>query len=153
MSGPVLIVTGARCLVDTPAATAWARGVLGDALVEVTGVGHGGAIGPDTWAGELARNLGLRETVYGLDGWVTQDGRRLVRWTNDQRPHPIARNRALVEAARIASLRGTDLSVLGLLAPWSRTHGTERTCAMADAAGLIVRVMPCPAEHAPAVAS
>lgn len=150
MRPAVLLVSGARALCDTPAAGAWAEATL-RAVVDARpwyGVAHGGAAGPDTWAGILAAMARVSEVVYRLDGRVVQDGRELRRWTAAAHPHPLDRNRAMV-AALAALTDILDVYVLGLLAPWSRTAGTAFTLTCARDAGLPTWAETCPGELGP----
>jgi hypothetical protein len=167
----LLVVTGSRVLADTPDAEAWARGVLGEvtaALPPVAVLYAGGAAGPDTWAADLARERGLSVIEYRLDGnrWTLSRLSRAVRpyapwceWEGvrarpGDRRWPLERNRVMIDhAALLARTAAVNLRhavrVLALVAPWSRTHGTQHTVRLARAAGLAVDVRECPAAYGP----
>ena len=124
----VLLVTGARELLCHPGAHAyvcwrvgWLAGELGASLIL-----HGGALGPDTWAGETAERLGLRAVTYLPNGWRLDTHAPPRRWAADGAdPGPLVRNRAMVDAPLSA---GWPLTVLGFLTPWQpATHGTAAT--------------------------
>lgn len=148
---PVLLVTGARGLASQPHARRWADESLRvaiDALPRDAYVVTGDAPGPDTWAREWARVIGLRVVVYELSGHRAvqrRDGTvvRPTRWTTQiptgDRRWPLVRNQAMVEAvARAHRTGGIDARVLALFAPWSATHGTAHTADIAERAGLPV---------------
>ncbi len=57
----------------------------------------------------------------------------------------LARNAAMVaDVARRGNAR-----CVALLAPWSRTRGTQHTMRLAREHGIAVEVLACPAEHGP----
>lgn len=154
----VLLITGARSLADDPAAEAWARGLIAEALAGVDLLIVGDAPGPDRWAMSEGRDLSHGVHVYwtrGKDaGWIlVPDGEGEAsyegRWAPRGSPTgPLARNAAMVaHAARM--LRGAaDVSVLALLdgrkpavvqpGEDRPTRGTEHTVGLARAAGLTV---------------
>lgn len=157
--GDVLLVTGSRALCDTPAAEAWARGVLRGRITSSTrSVVAGDARGPDAWAHDETP-LALWCARWCLDGSVLcrlngnwrEEARWLVRGVVRPTTHEawaqraIARNAAMVEhTARTPGAR-----CLALVAPWSRTRGTQHTARLAREHGITVEVLVCPAEHGP----
>lgn len=159
----VLLVTGARSLADDPAAEAWARGLIAEALVGVDLLIVGDAPGPDAWAWEIAEGSVRERRRYCVRGDHAGDVRvsyraRSVadarwatwRWTPPgSSTHPLARNAAMVEEASLVTrMRHGILSVLALLdgrkpakpKPGEKrpTRGTEHTVGLARAAGLTV---------------
>lgn len=161
MTARVLLVTGSRALTDTPQAEAWACGELAKRITReaVDSVVAGDARGPDEWAHEVAAP-GIWCARWCLDGAVLcslvsnwhEEARWLVRdvvrpstreaWAQ----RALARNKAMVEHA---AMRPEGVRVLALLAPWSRTRGTQHTMRLAREHGLSVEVLVCPEAYAP----
>lgn len=148
----ILLVTGNRALGDRPEAALWARRRLAEAMADdqVTAVVHGGARGPDSWAQDQARAIGLRCIVFDGTGMVIDDlcgerawDVRAERPTQDSRPVQWAawylhRDRVMaLWVARVAARAGGG-RVLCLRAPWSRTNGAGYTADRARALGLDV---------------
>lgn len=152
MTASVLLVCGSRSLARDPAATAWARALLRDALGALAPgdvVLAGGAPGPDRWAQEVVSALArdhrpLRFVEFLADGrrkdWRPA-GRsqaiRHTRWSPDN-PGPLARNCAMIDALLAARAKDCLVSVLALVDPMSPTHGTDHTVAQARACGIAV---------------
>ena len=171
--GSILLVTGSRALTDTPAAREWARAALTDTPAarewarealraqrtpNLSRVVAGDARGPDEWA-HCVWSIGAWLERWCLDGdvrlglaseWWTERC-----WLPADAPRPssreawaaraLARNQAMVEdVARRGNAR-----CLALLAPWSRTRGTQHTLHLAREHGIPVEVLVCPAEHGP----
>lgn len=155
----VLLVTGARSLADDPAAEAWARGLIAEALAGVDLLIVGDAPGPDAWAWKRAGLTYGRTTCHQYltrgsfaGGVVKRDGRTCVdahRWApRGTSTHPLDRNAAMVRD--IAAMRdaGHTVSVLALLdgrkpavvkpGEDRPTRGTEHTARLARDAGLMV---------------
>lgn len=161
MTARVLLVTGSRALADTPQAEAWARAELAKRVTReaVDSVVAGDARGPDEWAHEIAPP-GLWCARWCLDGAVLcrlasdwhEEARWLVRGVARPSSHDawaqraLARNRAMVEHA---ALNPEGVRVLALLAPWSRTRGTQHTMRLAREHGLPVEVLACPESYGP----
>ena len=140
----VLLACGSRQLAYHPGARAYCRGRVGRALdlLAVAGtteaiVLHGGAIGPDQWAGEEAHSRGVRAVAY-LPSGLRLDTRGKARLWSTVAVHPLDRNRALVAACLAAQTGGWAAWVLGLVAPWPGTGGTDHTLRLARKAGLTV---------------
>jgi len=157
----VILVTGSRALADTPSAAEWCQGILADtigALPPGSIVVHGFADGPDTWAWEACARFGVRQRAYYAtgrleDGVPAREGAsreiavsRWIGWTSldaiPLRRRPLERNRAMVSWCAAQP----DARCLALVAPWSRTHGTEHTAGLARKAGIAVDVRECPGE-------
>lgn len=144
--GIVAIVSGARDFVDSPdelwakqECWRWLRRLPKWALVF-----HGGARGPDRWAGAYARHLGLHTVEYRIDGrrivnGAPARGARPI-WTEEPPPPPNApkqawqtwcldRDRIMAEDAGAAcAALGWEGRMLALVPGWPRdTHGTEYT--------------------------
>ena len=161
MTARVLLVTGSRALSDTHAAEVWARGMLRERITReiVDSVVAGDARGPDEWAHEIAAKASLRHDRWCLGGDVVTrygDGHYDGRWLPKGTPIPtthdawaqraLARNRAMVEHA---ALKPESVRVLALLAPWSRTRGTQHTMRLAREHSLPVEVLTCPEAYGP----
>jgi len=97
VTAALLLVSGSRSLdprhapaPGTPASERWARGVLCEAIAALPSgiappscVVHGGARGPDAWAGESAKAHGLTVVEYRLDGKRYVNGQYAdERWTD-----------------------------------------------------------------------
>lgn len=155
----LLLVTGSRALADTSAAHDWARVQLRSAVAAMVPSGlppacvlTGGCEGsPDFWVREPARARGFTVVEYRLDGGRYVNGERNGDWPHrfayrpGSRPWPLVRNKALVAAA-VACSEAWDVRVLALVAPWSKTHGTEYTASLAESRGLRVERLVCPEE-------
>jgi len=156
VSARVLLVTGSRALTDTPQAEEWARTELAKRIGPATldKVIAGDARGPDEWAHEAAP-VGIWRSRWCLDGTVryglgASDWTE-ARWLHGDAPRPsshdawaqraLARNRAMVEHT---ARRPEGVRVLALLAPWSRTRGTQHTMRLAREHSLPVEVLACP---------
>ena len=158
----VLLVTGARSLADDPAAEAWARGLIAEALAGVGLLIVGDAPGPDAWASRIQRNAMRRVWCYRTRGpnarWIDtahcEEWDRLRLWSTGVSAHPLDRNAAMVDAAAAMRDAGVDVRVLALLdgrkprvvqpGEDRPTRGTEHTVGLVRAAGLTVdaRVWP-----------
>lgn len=154
----VLLVCGSRELLYHPGAQRYVRHMIGHALRELAWLGHpdtvvlhGGAKGPDRWAGELAQERGLRAVTYLPSGWRLDSWARPRRWS-PVAVHPLERNRAMVRALTNAERRVFEggppwmTRVLGFVAPWpTETHGTEATLRYARREGHEAREEEVPA--------
>jgi len=146
----ILVVTGSRVLAGAPSADRWALDLLRAAVQHADTVVTGDAGGPDAWAPSAARIAGRRWASYALDGFVRRGHGDPVRWgtpdPEDQRNRATAaawclhRDRVLVADAVRAHAAGRSVRVLALVAPWSKTHGTEYTAGEARRLGLDVEV-------------
>lgn len=151
----LLFVTGARALAERKAAVLWAWEVLRariNVLPRNACILTGGCPrSPDEWAYEIGRTRKLTVVEYKLDGrrYVnSQIEERNSEWRMPDvvppgsRPGepgwPHIRNAALIEGALAALNAGWDVSVLAVLAPWSKTHGAVTTADRAERAGLTV---------------
>jgi hypothetical protein len=158
----LLLVCGSRSLGaehgGTKASTDWAYDILRSQIANPKHrpdvVINGDAHGPDRWSSMTALTLGIECRAYRLDGnvytWDTM-GSQFVhsRWRDADGPavNPLERNRALVAAAARALDEGWDVQVLGLVAPWAKTHGTDHTLAQARHSGLKVARWDCPESY------
>ena len=150
----VLLITGARSLADDPAAEAWARGIIAEALAGVDLLIVGDAPGPDAWAWEISRGVvesrhrywSRREHAGSIEARDADD--QLIAWWTwgSRRTGPLDRNAAMVTDA--APQEGEHVSVLALLdgrkpavvqpGEARPTRGTEHTARLARDAGLTV---------------
>lgn len=131
----ILVVAGSRVLSDRSAAETWAKRAIASACarLEVECVAHGNASGPDTWADDHAAWLGVPRVVFAL----LSSGRPVVMLGPRARPiqraehyaydhrDPLARNAALMRWAADRAAKGHVVEVLGLVAPWATTRGTD----------------------------
>lgn len=144
--GIIAVVSGARDFDQSPD-EAWAKQQCWRWLRRLPRwalVFHGGARGPDRWAGAYARHLSLHVVEYRIDGlrYVNGVKARGVRplWTEAPPPDPKAtrqewkewchlRDRVMVEDADAACRAlGWEARMLALVPGWPRdTHGTEYT--------------------------
>lgn len=134
-----LLVCGARELAYHPGAywyVCWRVGRLLDEHPRPTVLLQGGALGPDQWAGEEARARGVRAVAY-LPSGLRLDTRGAARLWSTTAVHPLDRNRALVSACLAAQAGGWTPWVLGLVASWPGTGGTDHTLRLAHKAGLV----------------
>lgn len=163
MHPETLLISGARALTRSPAASQWARDAIADFLRDRTSealVLFGDASGPDTWASDAAKAAGLPWQRFSRHGEVVdQDGVQAF-WIRELRPSNaaewkrrlLARDRAL--AARLATGLGPRRA-LGLLAPWPnadgrKTHGTAYTIQQCMEQGVdVVTVLTCPVTLGP----
>jgi hypothetical protein len=154
----VLLVTGARELARTHARTAWGVAAVGDAITALRRdalVMTGDATGPDTWARSEAALAALERWVYALDGWIYANGEPRCHWTavtgagRSPRRWPLYRNERMVAEAHGFAGRGDAVTVLALVAPWSRTRGTMHTVGLAHRAGIAATILACPVELGP----
>ena len=154
----VILVTGSRALDLTDAAMEWASEKILATLCEYPErnelVVTGDARGPDVHARGMADN----SLVWSRYGYVSVRGNApiLDRWCSDPLPRPddrdgwkqrlLARARAMV--AWVAAESGVR-RCLALIAPWSRTQGTQYTARHAREAGIAVTELVCPAAFGP----
>lgn len=90
----------------------------------------GDASGPDTYARDVAAELGIPCAVYALDGWIYSNGSKIGLWGDNLptgRSLPLYRNRVMAGhvMAKVNSERPGF--VIGFTNPDARTHGTEHT--------------------------
>lgn len=138
----VLLITGARSLADDPAAEAWARGLIAEALRGVDLLIVGDAPGPDAWAWEIAEDGWLlihdvstrpeamrRIHCYRIRGVyrgqiVLHDGYMhgkhfaldtIGDWNRGPDTHPLRRNAAMVADAARMLRDGDNVRCLALL--------------------------------------
>jgi hypothetical protein len=143
-----LLVCGARELAYHPGAhvyVCWRVGRLLDECPHPTVLLQGGALGPDRWAGTVARNRGVRVVTYLPDG-VRLDTHALARRWAEGDPGPLARNRAMVDGLTTARGLGWGALVVGYVTPWEpATRGTDATLRRAAECGLCVERVTVPA--------
>lgn len=154
----IIIVCGARVLADSADARSWAKGIIATRIVSggASVVAHGGAIGPDSWADELASWLDLPRVVFALRGrravlvvgGRVRDVRHAERYAYDSRD-PLGRNGVLMRWSADRAAEGHEVSVLALHAPWSSTQGTAHAARMAREIGLQVMEFTAPPEMRP----
>jgi len=157
----VLVVSGSRSLVDTPAAEEWARGVLGDivsALPEGSAVVAGDARGPDAWALAIAASVPriIHCVCYALDGSRYVNGEFSNTWArandqraNDRKTWPLVRNTRMCLDAGVRLREGIIIAAAGFVAPWSKTRGTMHTVNRLRAEGIYAETFVCPREFGP----
>lgn len=137
----ILVVTGSRALRENqdrhrPWITALVRSCLdfGDELWQ------GGAVGPDRWAAEAARDACVRTVTFLADGRVIDsEYPRASTWSDrrEARPNPLARNREMIRtSSTIAAARNTTARLLAFTCEGAKTYGTEYTIARAVEYGL-----------------
>lgn len=163
MSGNVWLITGSRSLSPdhracpgTAASEQWAKSCIAEAF-EKAGFGlystviHGGAIGPDSWAAEIAQERGCIVVRYDLDGWAYLHRNRTRRWRAKEGPcvNPLERNEAMIRAMVVslelgASSYGSSSLVFAMNAPWAKTRGTQHTATLAREYWIDVKVETCP---------
>ena len=144
----VLLVTGSRALADTGASEEWARSTLVEAMAFLRDgqdtLVHGGATGPDTWAWEIAQGREHAVEAFYPDGRLRisypagseHDDQHGTWGRLDRTRSPLARNAHMIEVLSLLRERECEVLVAGLVAPWSRTHGTEHTLRLARKAKL-----------------
>lgn len=155
----LLLCTVSRALCDTWDAIAWMQETLQPHLKTIVPdlVINGGAGKGDRDVSRLACASGFFCIEHRTNGWCyapNLDGsyRQLNRWWGPKGSvHPLERNRFMVTQCAQARDAGWNVHILGLIAPWSRTHGTEHTLAQAMHAGFSPIKAISPREYAPAV--
>lgn len=143
----ILVVTGSRKLHEDPGRhRPWITALVRSHLDFGDELWQGGAVGPDRWAAEAARDACVRVVTFLPDGRVfdSNDGLAPSWWSDRrmERPNPLARNREMIRAAAGMSA-AEPLSTARLLAftcEGARTHGTEYTIARAVEYGLPLEV-------------
>jgi hypothetical protein len=162
----LLLVTGSRSLCETHGGTCqsfeWFREELRKRIVlsehPPNLVLNGRADGPDAVSTTLAMAVRPRIAVreFRLCGWIYRSDStgdalsRGQRWRDADGPavSPLERNRVMV--AHCAWARDNmrwQVRVLGLVAPWSRTHGSDHTLGLAKRAELDVTRLECPVAY------
>lgn len=157
----VLLITGARSLADDPAAEAWARGLIAEALAGVGLLLVGDAPGPDAWAAmdSGATSSLVSERVLWIYCACGPNAGAIVKWHRclwsrrqwalpGTSTHPLKRNAAMVADCKRFAAADPTVSVLALLdgrkaavvKPGEKrpTRGTEHTARLARDAGLTV---------------
>jgi hypothetical protein len=154
----LLLCSLSRALHDTEAALDWLWDTLQWRIQEIAPdmLINGGAEQGDRDATKIAHALGIGCYEYRTDGWIYVPDRvgmlcRMSRWWDaGGSVYPLERNRFMVSRCVQARESGWNVRVLGLVAPWSKTHGTEHTLAQARHAGFgeqEVSRVECPAEY------
>ncbi len=144
-----IVIVGSRSVVDRPDAIAWARARIAAVLATMPDarVLTGDASGVDA----LAIRAGRYWTMLGREGGITHGAPVPPDWPGMPHgdfagwwighphgpPRPeghaewkarlLARDRALADYARGVQDGGGRVVAVGLVVPWSRTHGTEYT--------------------------
>lgn len=141
MSTRIVLVTGSRILGarDCPYGNdvrEVLRGLL-DRRDHPNGViVSGGADGPDEWALAFAAGRGRYSRRYDIDGWVYDERALRVRqWSTPDASGPLDRNARMVDDLVRQRERGAHVEVVGLVAEWSKTKGTDHTLRLAKDAG------------------
>lgn len=154
----LLLTTISRALCDTEDAVDWLWDTLQWRIKEIAPnkIINGGAELGDRDCTKIAHALSIECEEYRTDGWIwafdaTYTLRRTVRWWDPcGSVHPLERNRYLVSRCVQARESGWNVRVLGIVAPWSKTHGTQHTLSQARHSGIpdehITRVE-CPREY------
>jgi hypothetical protein len=155
----LLVVTGSRALrSDRGGSTSseeWAIGALENRMLHgqrPSCVAHGGAPGPDQWTNDVASVSvpPIPCVIFRLDGWAYGPDGWVKRWRQHEGRalSPLERNVSLIAHAAEARDKGWDVDVLGLIAPWTKTKGTDHTLGLARKCGLKVTRAECPKEYA-----
>ena len=149
----VLLVTGSRVIADSPAALQLARAAIEKHGAAADAIVAGDARGPDALALGFARERGKRWAMYSLDGLVRRGHATPVRWNDPARDGDppgfddnralraawcLTRDRAMVRDLVAARDGGRSVTVLAVIATWSKTHGAEYTAQRAEAHGITV---------------
>jgi len=154
----LLLCSLSRALCDTSAARDWMFSTLLKHIKEIAPdrIINGGAERGDRQCTTLAHALGIECLEHRTDGWAwafdaTGMLRRTERWWDPiGSVHPLERNRFLVRQCVQARDSDWNVRMLGLVAPWSKTAGTDHTLSQARHSGFddehITRVE-CPAEY------
>lgn len=150
----IVFITGARRLADTHAAERWARERIREALSRAHDVVTGDAPAVDTWAIEIATDLGIAWTRFCLDGVVRFRDHYAESWAAEgERARfaanrwPLRRNQVAVET--FSMTRDAELSALALQCEWATTHGTSHTVTLLRKRGITVIEHTCPLEFKP----
>jgi len=104
----------------------------------------GGAEGPDSWANEDARSLGLAWDRFHADGRDEYIGGSVPPWREPVREakvweHFQQRNQFMLDRLRdLRQAENADVCVIALLDPWSETKGAVWTAKRAREMGLNV---------------
>lgn len=151
MKGPLCLITGSRQFTKT--GENWCRAILGNLMVEFprnTVILHGGAVGPDTWADELAEFIGMPRVRYFPTGRIEAFGIELNRDTWKpidfvNRQSYLDRNSAMIHAAILYNrYHGAPVVCVGFKHPNSKTNGTEYTVKRAKRAQIWTEVFTLP---------
>lgn len=147
----VLVVGGARRLIEAPEAVAWVEEDLVACWTHPpTALVTGDAIGPDTWAATFAAARGVPVFVYALDGAIhatNRAGACLGRWTTHAAPPrdaprgvfrawAFARNTTMVAHVARRVRQGARAQVRGYLAATEGTQGTAQMLGVATRSAL-----------------
>jgi len=152
----LLLCSLSRALHDTEDALDWLWDTLQWRIKEIrpTKIINGGAELGDRDCTRIAHALQIECEEYRTDGWIHIPGPsgyvRMGRWWDPGGSvYPLERNRYMVSRCVQARNEGWHVHVLGLIAPWSKTHGTAHTLAQASHFGFEVTRLECPAAFAP----
>lgn len=146
----ILLVTGSRALARNNRFETWSLDLLHGAIAssdDVELVCTGDAYGPDEWALYVSDQANLPSIIYSAKtGEIIESGRANAaaceRWITTERLHnvpfdrrPLLRNAAMVyDLARAAG----KVRCVALIAPWSKTAGTQYTLKLAREWGIEV---------------
>lgn len=145
----LLLVTGSRALADGSRSDAesWAKNILRTAMAGMDSrdvLLSGGATGPDYWAAQESRSRGIRTIELKLDGKRYDNDKIVGEWFDPKtagrfsaQTWPLERNRVLIDSAVKSRDAGWKVTVLALVAPWSKTKGTGHTLLHAGLNGLL----------------
>ena len=153
-----LLVTVSRALHDTEQARTWMTNTLQICIggIAPRTVWNGGAEKGDRDASLIAHKLGAWVYEYRTDGNVytlDHDNRFHLQarwWGSEGSVHPLERNRFMVRRCVEGRDAGMTIRFLGLVAPWSKTHGTDHTLSQARHWGFTderITRLECPREY------
>ena len=133
----VLVVCGARSLLQCPGAEQAVAELLEPLLQTTPLVVTGDAAGPDTWAKQLALTAMLPWEQWCTTGLVLRSYTEFKRWSPSRAPSPLDRNAAMVrQVYERHALFGDRVVCVGFTDPMSKTHGTDHTLRFARLHGI-----------------
>lgn len=96
---------------------------------------------------DIARPV-INWRMFGLNGYLYHCGYAFRRWRELPGPvtSPLARNIAMIAAAKKCLDAGWRVKGIALVAPWTRTNGTLHTVGLAKKSGIEIPVVTCPVD-------
>jgi len=155
VSRRILLVTGSRALTGHARMGRILLAEVSDLKRYLGYVVAGDAGGPDELAHSLAKACGVHSVTYRLDGtwqstdantpggrWDAKLSQDELREIEDPRRRPLVRNNVMAHSVGMQGDRGWQVHCLALIAPWSKTKGTEHTARRAEQYGIpVTRVL------------